>query len=245
MNWVTTYVVAFACCISQQGWSAAQASVPAKAVAPAEPTVATRSGVADGAWSPALTGERRPLYRLQKSDVVEIDFAYSPEFNQSISVQPDGFIALRGAASLYAEGETIPDLEKEIAGAYTGILRDPDVTIVLKDFDKPFFIAGGEVNRPGKYELHSDLTVSEAIAQAGGFTPRAKHAQVVLFRRLSNDLVESHLLDVKAMLRSRNLNEDMQLKPGDMLYVPQNLISKIRQYMPGSGLSLYLNPAQF
>ncbi len=207
--------------------------------------VTTKSGVADGVMSPALTGERRPLYRLRKSDVVEIDFTFSPEFNQTSTVQPDGFIALKGVPQLYAEGITAPELEEAIRRAYATILHDPEVTIVLKDFDKPYFIATGEVGRPGKYELRSDTTVTEAVAIAGGVTGRAKHSQVVLFRRVSNDLVESRILNLKAMLNSRTLGEDIHLRPGDLLFVPQNLISKIRQYMPASSLSLYGNPTQF
>jgi len=125
------------------------------------------------------------------------------------------------------------------------MLHDPEVSVTLRDFDKPFFIAGGEVGRPGKYELRSDTTVTEALAMAGGFSSRAKHSQVVLFRRISDEVVESHLLNIKAMLNSRQLQEDMHLRSGDLVFVPQNLISKIRQFMPASNLSLYSTPTQF
>jgi hypothetical protein len=57
--------------------------------------------------------------------------------------------------------------------------------------------------------------------------------------------VESHLLDVKAMMKERTLAEDIHLKPGDFLFVPQNLISKIKQYLPTSNLSMYASPTQF
>ena len=239
-------VLALTCWPTQQGLVAAgaQEQQPGLAVEQTGSAAATKSGVADGAWSPALTGVR-PLYRLCKSDVVAISFTFSPEFDQTVSVQPDGYIALRGAKQLPAEGVTVPELQEVIARAYAGVLHDPEVTIVLKDFDKPYFIVGGEVNRPAKYELRSDLTVTEAVAVAGGLTARAKHSQVVLFRHVSDDLVESRLLDVKAMLKSRTLNEDIHLRPGDFLFVPQNLISKIKQYMPSSSMSMYASPAQF
>src|SRR5579863_440225 len=211
-----------------------------------EPAAATaKSGIADGAMSPALTEARRPLYRLCKSDVLDIGFTFSPEFNQTVAVQPDGYIPLRGADQIYAEGMTVPDLGAVIRLAYTGMLHDPEVSVTLRDFDKPFFIAGGEVGRPGKYELRSDTTVTEAVAMAGGFSSRAKHSQVVLFRRISDEVVESHLLNIKAMLNSRQLQEDMHLRSGDLVFVPQNLISKIRQFMPASNLSLYSTPTQF
>ncbi len=192
-----------------------------------------------------MTEARRPLYRLCKSDVLDIGFTFSPEFNQTVIVQPDGYISVKGVPQIYAEGMTVPDLGAVIREAYRGMLHDPEVSITLKDFDKPFFIAGGEVGRPGKYELRSDTTVAEAVAMAGGFSPRAKHSQVVLFRRVSDEVVESHLLNLKSMLKSRQLQEDMHLRSGDLLFVPQNLISKIRQFLPASNLSLYSTPTQF
>jgi polysaccharide export outer membrane protein len=208
-------------------------------------TAETTTTGADGTTSPALTGVRRPLYRLRKSDVVEIDFTFSPQINQIVTVQPDGYIPLKAVEPLFVEGLSVPELQAAVRQAYTGMLHDPEVTVVLKDFDRPSFVAAGEVGRPGKYELRADTTVTEAVAIAGGFTPRAKHSQIVLFRRISDETVESHLLNVKAMLQSRTLAEDVHLQPGDVLYVPQNLISKIRQFLPASSLSLYANSAGF
>jgi polysaccharide export outer membrane protein len=205
----------------------------------------TTPGAADGTSSPALTGVRRPLYRLRSSDVVEIDLTFSPQFNQLLTVQPDGYLPLKGVEQVHAENLTVPELQAAVRRAYTGILHDPEVTVVLKDFDKPSFIAAGEVTHPGKYELRADTTVTEAVAIAGGFTPRAKHSQIVLFRRISDETVESHLLNVKSMLKARTLGEDVHLRPGDVLFVPQNLISKIRQFLPASSLSLYANPTGF
>jgi len=187
----------------------------------------------------------RTLYRLCKSDVLEISFVFSPEFNQSVSVQPDGFVTLQGVEELYAEGMTLPQFREAIRGLYRGMLHDPELTVTLKDFDKPYFIASGEVMRPGKYELRGDATVTSAVAIAGGFNGQAKHSQVVLFRRSSQDIVEALILDVKQMLKDRTLGEDIHLRPGDLLFVPQNTISKIRRYLPIPNLSMYVNPAQF
>ena len=80
---------------------------------------------------------------------------------------------------------------------------------------------------------------------AGGFTERSKHSQVVLFRRVSDSWTEARVLDVKKMLSEKDLREDPFLRPGDMLFVPQNRISKFAHYIPTSGLSLYTNPSQF
>jgi polysaccharide export outer membrane protein len=160
-------------------------------------------------------------------------------------VQPDGFIALRGAGNLLAEGQTPAELSEAIRKVYAGTLHDPEVTVTLKDFDKPYFIASGEVVHPGKYELRSDTTVTEAVAIAGGFTGQARHSQVVLFRRVSEQLFEAHLLNVKKLLKTKRLDEDAHLRPGDLVFVPQNTISKMRKYLPLPNLGMYVNPNQF
>jgi polysaccharide export outer membrane protein len=205
----------------------------------------TQPGKAGGTGDPALGGDRHPLYRLAKSDEVDVFFTFSPELNQTLTVQPDGYVALKGAGSLFAEGLAIPELQQAISARYRGILHEPEITVTLKNFDKPYFLASGEVARPGKYELRGDLTVNEAVAIAGGFTQRARHSQVVLFRRISAEVAESHVIDVKKMLTSRDLREDWHLRPGDFVFVPQSRISKIRKYIPASSLSWYLNPLQF
>jgi polysaccharide export outer membrane protein len=211
---------------------------------------ATNSSAADGSrgpknGSPALTGARHPLYRLRQSDVVAIKFTLSPEFDQNVTVLPDGFVSLKNAGDLYAEGLTISELREAVKGAYAPILHDPEVSVVLADYERPFFVVGGQVGRPGKYELRSPTTTAEAIAVAGGFTEQAKHSQVVLFRRISEEIVETHLLNLKSMLASRDLDEDIELKPGDMLFIPQNRISKIRKFLPVANLSTFFTPTQF
>jgi polysaccharide export outer membrane protein len=205
----------------------------------------TQPGRAGGQGDPAFGGERHPLYRLSKSDTVDINFTFSPDFNQTLTVQPDGFVALKGTSTLFVEGLTVPQMQQAVASAYRSFLRDPEVTVTLKDFDKPYFLASGEVARPGKYELRGDLTVSEGVAIAGGFTQQARHSQVVLFRRISAYVAESHVIDLKKMLDSHDLHEDLHLQPGDFIYVPQSRISKIRKYVPTNSMSWYMNPLQY
>jgi len=188
---------------------------------------------------------RDPRYRVRKSDVIEVKFKFSPEFDQTLTVQPDGFVTLDEVGDLKVEDKTLPELREAIQLAYRGILHDPVITVSLKDFDKPSFIAGGQVGKPGKYELRSDTTLVEAVAIAGGFTDASKHSQVVLFRHVSNDMVEAKVFNVKQMLASRNLQEDPHLLPGDMLFVPQNTISKIQRYLPTPGVGAFFNPTQY
>jgi len=103
---------------------------------------------ADGTGNLALGRERRPLYRLTKSDVLELSFLFTPEFNQTVTIQPDGFITLRDAGHLMAEGQTAPETQQAIIEIYSKTLHDPRATVAVKDFEHPYFVVSGEVARP-------------------------------------------------------------------------------------------------
>ncbi len=201
--------------------------------------VRQNSAVASQQVDIAAAGSSLPV---TEGRLVQIEFAFSPEFNQTVTVEPDGYITLKSAGTILAEGLTVPKLTEAIQQKYAGILHDPIVTIDLKDFEKPYFIAAGQVGKPGKYDLRSDLTLTEGVAIAGGFTEASKHSQVVLYRPGPNGVTEARLVNAKKMLRSHNLAEDIHLQPGDMIYVPQNRISKISRYLPTSSLGYIWEP---
>ncbi|HEY3974687.1 MAG TPA: polysaccharide biosynthesis/export family protein [Candidatus Sulfotelmatobacter sp.] len=208
-------------------------------------TAAAKAGEADGLGNPTLGGERHPLYRLRPSDIVDISFTVAPEFNQTLTVQPDGYVMLKDAGMVEVQGLNLQQFSEAVQKAYRGYLHDPQVAAALKDFERPYFIVGGEVGKPGKYELRSDTTVSEAVEVAGGLTQQAKHSQVVLFRRVNDELVETRLLNLKKMLKQPSLREDEHLRAGDMVFVPQNMISKIARYLTKPSMNMYISPTQF
>lgn len=183
--------------------------------------------------------DRYPRYKLEAGDVFDIAFELSPEFNQTVTVQPDGFITLRGVGDVHVAGQTVPELTQTIRTAYDKILHEPLVSITLKDFQKPYFIADGQVGRPGKYELRGDTTLTEAIAMAGGFQDSAKHSQVLLFRRVSDQWTSAQVFNIKKMEHKRDLREDPLLHSGDMLFVPKNRVSKIKPWLPTSSVGTF------
>jgi polysaccharide biosynthesis/export protein len=184
-----------------------------------------------------VAAERYPRYLLRASDVLQISFPISPEYDQTVSVQPDGYISLRGVGDLYIAGKSLPELTEALRIAYQQFLHQPVINIELKDFEKPYFIAGGQFGHPGKYELRGDTTVAEAVAIAGGFTEKAKHSDVVLYRRVSGGWAEPKKLNMKQML-NKGLSEDVHLRPGDLVYVPQNTLSKIKPFIPNPGIGM-------
>ena len=112
---------------------------------------------------------------------------------------------------LPASGKTLPELTALIKNAYSKILHDPVISVDPKDFEKPYITVGGQVGKPGKFDLRGDITVTQAIALAGGFTDASKHSQVLLFRRVSDQWTEARIINVKKMLGSRDLREDPEL----------------------------------
>jgi polysaccharide biosynthesis/export protein len=187
--------------------------------------------------------KRAPRYQLGSSDELKISFPITPEFDQTVFIQPDGYITLRGAGDLYIEGMTVPQVIEAIKRAYSKVLHDPIVDVLLTDFEKPYFIAGGQVSKPGKYELRGDTTVAEAVEIAGGFTEKSKHSKVVIYRKQPNGWQEVSQIDMKKMLARNDLTEDVHLHPGDLIYVPQNNLSKIKSFIPSTGLGVTAVPS--
>jgi polysaccharide export outer membrane protein len=191
-----------------------------------------------------LLQDRNSRYTLQPDDTFDISFELSPEFNQSLTIQPDGYVTLRGVGDIHVAGETVPQLNETIRTAYAKVLNDPIISILLKDFEKPYFTVDGQVGKPGKYDLRGGMTVAQALAVAGGTLPSAKHSQVLLFRRAGEGWVEARILNVKKMMKEGKLDEDMQIRPGDMVFVPKNVLSKIDRYMPSTNVGTFMQPIQ-
>jgi polysaccharide biosynthesis/export protein len=196
------------------------------------------------AATPAALGfsERNPRYRLRSGDVLELTFAFLPEFNQIVPVQPDGFVTMRQIGDMHVAGLALPELRTMLVTRYSAILNAPEIGVQLREFEKPYFVADGKVGHPGKYELRGETTVAEGIAIAGGMNEESKHSQVVLFRRVNDQWFETKVIDLKKMMKDKNLSEDIALRPGDLIFVPQNRLSKIRRYIPSPGLGMALTP---
>jgi polysaccharide export outer membrane protein len=211
---------------------------------PAEVCSQTDPNVPRNTTAPALTNrQEREQYRIHLSDKLEIQLPFSPEYNEMVTVQPDGRISVREAEPVMVLGKTLPEAEALIAVAYNGVLSKPVVSVLLKDFLKPSFYASGEVGHPGRYEILSDITLLQAISEAGGLVnERARKKQIVVFRPLGNGTYESKVIDIKQMLDAKGPAEDYAILPGDVIYVPQNRTSKIQRFLPTSSIGTYVGP---
>lgn len=192
---------------------------------------------------PLLAGQAQTedRYTLQVSDVVSLEYRYTPEFDYTGAIQPDGFINAPLVGDLKLVGLTVAEARNAVLVTARTRLRDPEVSFVLKEFQKPFFTVGGEVEKPGQFELRGRVGVLEAVAMAGGFRRAAKHSQVVLLRRFDDDRASARIIDAKQLAKRPDPERDLRLLSGDVLLVPQNRISKIERFIPFASLGL-LNP---
>lgn len=181
-------------------------------------------------------------YRITPGDIIELRFPFVPELDQTLAVQPDGYVTLREVGDIRVQGRTLPQFRAAVNEAYMPFVREPVFTAVLKEFEKPYFVATGEINKPGRYELRGATTLTQAIAYAGGATGAAKLTDVVIFRPFTEDQVSVKQINVKEMFSKKDLSEDPLLRPGDTVYLSKTKLGKMSPVLSKVGLGLFLNP---
>ncbi len=203
-------------------------------------TVAVSS--AQGSHDPRLVTRQR--YTIQGGDKFEIAYRYTPELNQTVTVEPDGFINLDPTGEIKVSGLTLTQATELIIQRASKRLHDPKITLTLKEFHKPYYVVAGEVKRPGRYDMDEPTTALQAILSAGGMDAAAQSSQVIVFRRLNTDDDEVHVLDLHKVKKVQDLEHDLMLEPGDMLLVPKDRIAKMDRIIHAANIGLYLNPTQ-
>jgi protein involved in polysaccharide export with SLBB domain len=171
-------------------------------------------------WSDA-----EPPYRLYPGDEVEVTVLSAPELTKTVTVQPDGRIALPLISPVMVTDRTIDEVQRAVAQAYSSQLLRPDVNVSPKAAPLKVFV-GGEVGNPGVYDMVGDSDALRAIVQAGGFKPSADAAQVIILRRG---------YDGRGMVRQINLARGLgtgaadlaPLRRFDVVFVPRSGIAKI------------------
>ncbi len=180
-------------------------------------------------------------YTLNPGDVVEVQYRYTPEYNQTVTIQPDGYVSLEIVGDVKIGGLTLAQVRTTILKKASVRLNDPEITLLLKEFQKPYFVVAGEVAQPGKFEMRENITALQAIILAGGFKDSAKSSQIILFRKINSEMAEVKVIDLKKIKRTSDLEKDLALQAGDMLMVPQNTITKIERYVRLASIGSFLS----
>ncbi|MGA8528921.1 MAG: polysaccharide biosynthesis/export family protein [Acidobacteriaceae bacterium] len=191
----------------------------------------------------AQTPHVQTRYTIQSNDVLEVRFPLTPEYGQTVTVDPTGQVYLPQLGDLRAAGMTVEQFRAEIVAAASRHLVNPEVSVNLKDFDKPHFFVEGEVATPGKFEYRPDISVLDAVALAGGFKGSARKSKVLLLRKVDGSS-ETKILNLKAIIDRGELQEAASLKPGDVIFVTQDSLSKIERIARLGTFGAIYNPLQ-
>jgi polysaccharide biosynthesis/export protein len=192
--------------------------------------------------APQLKDFRGKRYRLNPGDVLEVIYRYTPEFNQTVTIHPDGFIVLEIVGELEIGELTLEEARQAIIKKATERLKDPEITLLLKEFQKPYYIVAGEVLQPGKFVMNEEITALQAVMMAGGFKESAKVSQVLVFRKINREFAEVKTIDLKKIRKTTDLEKDLALETGDIIFIPPNKFSKFEKYIRLTSLGSLLNP---
>jgi polysaccharide export outer membrane protein len=218
---------------------AACSPVPTLPPAPMEPVATTYSS-------------DLPPYRIQVGDVLEVRLLLNPELNEEVTVRPDGHISTTAVPDALAFGRTPADLAGSLRTVYGKDLQNPRLSVVVKSFAPTRIYVGGEVTTPGEFvTVGPTLTLSQALARAGGTKLSSDDTAVFIIRRGPTDKPELLSTSWKALRQGRNADADVRLAPYDVVYVPKLGIAEVYQFYnqyigqfanPSFGFSYLLNP---
>ena len=186
--------------------------------------------------SPDRTVEKLPAnnYRIHQGDKLSVKFLYQPELNEtSLVVRPDGFISLQMIDDLHVEGLTVSELKKRLEKMYEEILLKPAITVTVLEFVAPRVFIGGQVNKPGRYDLRDGQTLVQVIFLAGGFTRDANRKMIIHARPDGKGEWQIQSANVMKILNQKGTEKDLTLEDGDYIFIPESKISQLNKAVEG------------
>ncbi len=170
-------------------------------------------------------------YKIQFGDQLDIKFLYNPELNETMPVRPDGRITLQLVGDLMVVDMTPTQLAEALKSRYAAEIRKPEVTVIIRQFAAQKIFVDGEVIRPGLLPIVGPMTVSQAIAQSGGFGYDARKNEVVLIRQNPAGKPLVTVLDMEKWQRGIDMTNDINLMPYDMVFVPKSPIGEVDKWV--------------
>ncbi len=174
---------------------------------------ASAAGGCASTYAPATPAFHEVLqapYRLDSGDLLRITVFEQDDLSNTYSVDKAGYIAFPLVGSVAARGRTIKEVEGDVAGRLAdGYIRQPDVSVQVDQY-RPFFIMG-EVNTAGQYTYVPGMTVQNAIAISGGYSPRALQGSVDITRSVNGKVMTGRVPITDPIL------------PGDTIYLRERL----------------------
>lgn len=172
----------------------------------------------------ALASEEAPAspaegYRLGPGDLLDIVVWKNTDLSQRMPVRPDGGISLPLLGETVAAGKTVAQLTEELRGRYEKFMAEPVLSVSVQQVNSMLIYVIGQVRAPGMFTLNSNIDVLQALAKAAGLTPFAEGDNIKIFRKQDGE-TKIFSFDYDDVSRGRNLEQNIDLKRGDVIVVP-------------------------
>lgn len=188
------------------------------------------------AWTDA-----EPPYRIYPGDQLDISIPSAPELSKTVTVQPDGRVSLQLIHEVMAADRTTGELERTLDEAYAAQLVRPEVFVDVKSASPLKVFVGGEVDKPGVYDMPGDINALQAVIEAGGFRPTARRSEVIIIRRGADGRAMMRTADLARGLAAPGRSDLVPLRRFDIVYVPPTglaragvFMSQVKDLVPGN-----------
>jgi len=171
-------------------------------------------------------------YKLGPEDVISVEVFNQPRYSRAgITIPPSGRVSLALIpGGVFVSGKTVEEVSELIKKKYDEFIIDPQVTVSLDKASSYRYSVVGDVAQPGIRLMSHRMTVTEALAEAGGVLGTGDKSKVVVLRRGANAVPEPIVVNVSAIYKGR-APDNTYLVPGDQILVPGNKLKKWQQIM--------------
>lgn len=171
-------------------------------------------------------------YRLGPEDIISISVFGQDRYSRAgIIIPPSGRISLALiSGGIFVNGKTVDEVSEIIKQRYDEYIIDPQVTVSLEKAASYRYGIIGDIAQPGIRLMSHRMTVTEAIAEAGGVLPTGNRSKVVVLRRQPNGMLASIPVNVSAIYKGK-MPDSTYLVPGDQIVVPGNKFKTFQKIM--------------
>ncbi|MBN1687881.1 MAG: polysaccharide biosynthesis/export family protein [Candidatus Omnitrophica bacterium] len=175
---------------------------------------------------PLQAHDLRPEYYIDIGDVLEIDVWRVPDLTRAITVRPDGRISMPLAGDVDVLGLTLVELRNLLTERLGQYIRDPQVSISIRQFGGRKFIILGEIKSPGVYRFQNDVTLIEGIALAGGLNKAARRGKIAIIRGDIRKEPQVRIIsaNLESVLKRGIIGENLRILPNDIIYVGRDFL---------------------
>jgi polysaccharide export outer membrane protein len=169
--------------------------------------------------APPVAATSDPDYVIGPEDMLNVNVWKEAEMSGTVPVRPDGKISLPLLNDVQAAGLTPTQLADQVSEKLKKYVEQPRVTVVVTQVNSRRYFVLGEVTKAGAYPLVSNMTVLQALSSAGGFTQFA-NAKNIYVLRVENGKQNKLPFNYRDVVKGRNAEQNILLKPGDTIVVP-------------------------